>query len=115
MTFYTFPVFGILARNFLILFMERSFNIGMIGNGSWATALVKILTDNKQKVNWWFRSDSSIEYIKLEGYNPNYLNSALLNTSLLNLSNNVNEIIQASDLLIIAVPSAYLQEVLESS
>ncbi|HEU0064755.1 MAG TPA: NAD(P)H-dependent glycerol-3-phosphate dehydrogenase [Flavisolibacter sp.] len=95
--------------------MEEQYSIGIIGNGSWATALVKILTDNKQKVNWWFRSDSSIEHIKTEGYNPNYLNSAPLNVSLLNLSNDVNEIIQGSDLIIIAVPSAYLQKVLESS
>ena len=95
--------------------MQEQYTIGMIGNGSWATALVKILTDNQQKVNWWFRNSQSIEAIKKKGHNPNYLSSASLNVSLLNLSNDVNEIIDRSDLIIIAVPSAYLQEVLESA
>src|SRR5690349_8274718 len=95
--------------------MQEQYTIGMIGNGSWATALVKILTDNKQKVNWWFRNKSSIDAIKKNGHNPNYLSSASLDISLLNLSGDVNEVIDKSSLIIIAVPSAYLQEVLESA
>ena len=95
--------------------MQEQYTIGMIGNGSWATALVKILTDNKQKVNWWFRNKSSIDAIKKNGHNPNYLSSASLDVSLLNLCSDVNEVIDKSDLIIIAVPSAYLQEVLESA
>jgi glycerol-3-phosphate dehydrogenase (NAD(P)+) len=95
--------------------MQEQYTIGMIGNGSWATALVKILTDNKQKVNWWFRNSQSIDSIKKQGRNPNYLASASLDVSLLNLSKDVNEIIDKSDLIIIAVPSAYLQDVLETA
>ena len=93
--------------------MKEDFNIGVIGNGSWATALVKILTDHSHPVNWWIRNAASIDYIKKRRHNPNYLPSASLDVSLLNLCNDVNEVVATSDLLILAVPSAYLQAVLE--
>lgn len=93
--------------------MNSNFKIGVIGNGSWATALVKILTDNHQKVNWWIRNPQSIEYIEKRRHNPNYLSSAYFDTSLLHLHNDVRETVSDSDLLVIAVPSAYLQGVLE--
>lgn len=93
--------------------MEQKLNIGVIGNGSWATALVKILTDNGHSVNWWIRNTSSIEQIKKRRHNPNYLASAYLNVSLLYLFNDVQQVVDASDLLILAVPSAYIQNVLE--
>ena len=93
--------------------METNFNIGVIGNGSWATAIVKIITGNQYKVNWWVRNLNSIESIKKRGHNPNYLSSAYFNVSLLHLSASVKEVVEASDLLIFAVPSAYMQNVLE--
>jgi glycerol-3-phosphate dehydrogenase (NAD(P)+) len=92
--------------------MQSEFNIGVIGNGSWATALVKILTDNGQPVAWWIRNAGSIEHIKRRRHNPNYLSSAYFDTSLLNLQNEVEEVVNASDLLVIAVPSAYILDVL---
>ncbi|MFL5789288.1 MAG: NAD(P)H-dependent glycerol-3-phosphate dehydrogenase [Flavisolibacter sp.] len=88
-------------------------SIGIIGNGSWATALVKILTDNKHSVNWWIRNPSSIDYIKARRHNPNYLSSAYFDISLLSLYNNVGEVINNSELLVLAVPSAYMQNVME--
>jgi glycerol-3-phosphate dehydrogenase (NAD(P)+) len=93
--------------------LEQQFNIGVIGNGSWATALVKILTDNGQKVNWWIRNTRSIDHIKRRRHNPNYLPSAYFDTSLLNLQNEVQAVVDASDLLVLAVPSAYIREVLD--
>jgi len=93
--------------------MSSKFNIGVIGNGSWATALVKILTDNHLKVNWWVRKSESIDYIKRRRHNPNYLSSAYFDISLLNLNDDVNEVVNNSDLLVLGVPSAYIQGVLE--
>jgi len=93
--------------------METNFNIGVIGNGSWATALVKILTNNHHKVNWWMRNSNSIDYIKKRRHNPHYLPSAYFDVSLLLLSSDVKQIINASDLLVFAVPSAYIQNALE--
>src|SRR5215207_8063845 len=93
--------------------MQNTFKIGVIGNGSWATALVKILTDNGHKVNWWIRNESSIDYIKKRRHNPNYLPSAYFNIALLNLQNNVQAVVDESDLLVMAVPSSYMLGVLD--
>ena len=87
--------------------------IGVIGNGSWATALVKILTDNKLPLNWWVRNERSITHIKKRRHNPHYLSSAYFDISLLNLYNDVQEVVNNSDLLVLAVPSAYITGVLE--
>ena len=90
----------------------ETFKIGVIGNGSWATALVKIITDGGLAVNWWIRNATSIDYIKRRKHNPNYLHSAYFDVSKLNMDSNVQAIVDASDLLVIAVPSAYIEEVL---
>ena len=91
----------------------ETFKIGVIGNGSWATALVKIITDGGFPVNWWIRNTSSIDYIKTRKHNPNYLQSAHFDVSQLNMNNDVQAVVDASDLLVIAVPSAYIEGVLE--
>jgi glycerol-3-phosphate dehydrogenase (NAD(P)+) len=93
--------------------MKESLRIGVIGNGSWATALVKILTNSGHEVNWWIRNASSIESIKRRRHNPHYLPSAYFDVSLLNLSNDVKEVAANSNLLVLAVPSAYIQSALE--
>lgn len=86
--------------------------IGLIGNGSWATALVKIILDNHHKVNWWIRNQNSITHIKSRGHNPNYLSSAYFDTDSLNLFGQAEDVVRNSDLIVLAVPSAYIQNVL---
>jgi glycerol-3-phosphate dehydrogenase (NAD(P)+) len=88
--------------------------IGVIGNGSWGTALVKIITDNGHAVNWWMRNTTTIEYIQRRHHNPNYLHSASFDVSRLYMSNDVQKIVDDSDVLVIAVPSAYAEDVLQS-
>ena len=85
---------------------------GIIGSGSWATALVKILTDNNQRVNWWIRNSPIIEQIKKRRHNPHYLSSAYFDVSLLSMSDDINRIIDQSDIIVLAVPSAYIKQVL---
>jgi len=87
---------------------------GIIGSGSWATALAKILTDNNHSIYWWIRNESSIGYFKQRRHNPHYLASAYFNTSLLILSNNIQEVIANSDVLVIAVPSAYAEQAFDA-
>jgi len=82
--------------------------LGIIGSGSWATALAKILTDNHVPINWLVRNEKTIEHIVRRHHNPNYLSSAYFDTSLLNLSTDIREVIQKSEVIIIAVPSAYI-------
>ncbi len=81
---------------------------GIIGSGSWATALAKILTDNKLPINWCVRSESVVNHLRTRHHNPNYLSSVYFDTSLLNLSDKAGETIASSDCILIAVPSAYV-------
>lgn len=86
---------------------------GVIGSGSWATALTKILTDSGNPVNWWIRNEASIQYIRARHHNPQYLPSVNFDISLLTLSHQVADIVAASDCLVVAVPSAYVTGTLE--
>lgn len=88
-------------------------SFGIIGSGSWATAQAKILTDNHHAVNWLVRSEAMADFISRRRHNPNYLSSVIFNTSLLHLSTDVSEVAAASDHIIIAVPSAFVADVLE--
>ena len=85
-------------------------DFGIIGSGSWATALAKILTDKKHAINWWIRNADTIKHINEKGYNPTYLSAAKFDTSLLAMSTDVAEVVRQSDVLIVAVPSAYAEE-----
>jgi glycerol-3-phosphate dehydrogenase (NAD(P)+) len=85
-------------------------NFGIIGSGSWATALAKILTDKKHSINWWIRNADTIKYIRDNGYNPNYLSAAHFDNSLLTLSTSIKEVVADADVLVVAVPSAYAEE-----
>ena len=92
--------------------MSNESKIAVLGGGSWATAIIKMLSENVSRdnsINWYMRSNDSIEYIKENKRNPKYLSSVELNTDLLLLSNDINEVIENSDILIFAIPSAFLK------
>lgn len=86
---------------------------GIIGGGSWATALAKILTDRKHAINWWIRDEATIRHIKERYHNPRYLSSAGFDISLLSMSSDVKEVVEKSNTLVVAVPSAYAASSLE--
>ena len=88
--------------------------IGIIGGGSWATALLKILQDNEQSICWWMRSKDQINHIINHNKNPNYLSSVSINNNNLSLTDNVNELIQKSEVLLIATPSAFIDDVFKN-
>lgn len=90
--------------------MHNQIRIGVIGSGSWATAIMKLLLNNCDKVNWYVRRPEVLEYIKTNHKNPNYLTSLYLDISKINLFNDINEAVKNSDLLIFVVPSAFLKE-----
>lgn len=87
--------------------------ITVLGGGSWATAIVKMLTENSDQVYWYMRSTSAIEHIKHEGHNPNYLSSVELHTESISLTNTIDEAVNASDILVFAIPSAFLETELQ--
>jgi glycerol-3-phosphate dehydrogenase (NAD(P)+) len=87
---------------------------GILGSGSWGTALAKILTDNGQTIHWWNRSESAISHFQQRGHNPQYLPAARFNTKQLLLTTDVAKLIRESDIIVIAIPSAYVCDVLNS-
>ncbi|MEP6711952.1 MAG: NAD(P)H-dependent glycerol-3-phosphate dehydrogenase [Ferruginibacter sp.] len=89
-------------------------NFGILGSGSWGTALAKILTDNGQPVHWWNRSETAIEQFRIRHHNPQYLSSAKFDIRQLFLTTKAAEVIQKSDAILIAVPSSYAIDALES-
>ena len=88
---------------------------GIIGSGSWATALAKILTDNKLDFNWFVRSERIVPHLQTRHHNPNFLSSVYFDKNQLKLSTDVNEVVAASDIIVMAVPSAYLIETLQKA
>jgi glycerol-3-phosphate dehydrogenase (NAD(P)+) len=83
---------------------------GIIGGGSWATALAKILTDNKNPIQWWIRDQQLIDHLLEHEHNPKYLSSAKFDPSLLSLSTDIREVVRNADVLVIGVPSAYAEQ-----
>lgn len=85
----------------------------VIGHGSWATAIVKILTENCANVNWFVRNPEVSEHLKAHGNNPRYLQDVHFDTAKVNISGDINEVVGSSDVIILAVPSAFLKDTLE--
>jgi glycerol-3-phosphate dehydrogenase (NAD(P)+) len=87
--------------------------IGVLGGGSWATALVKLLLNNVEKLNWYMRDEESIEFIRKFHHNPKYLTSVELDPQKITLFNSISDVIENSDILIVAIPSPFLENSLE--
>ncbi len=85
---------------------------GILGSGSWGTALAKILTDNGQTIHWWNRSETAIQQFKQRRHNPQYLTSAHFDITKLKLTASATEVIENADTIVIAIPSAYALQVL---
>ncbi|HTO38982.1 MAG TPA: NAD(P)H-dependent glycerol-3-phosphate dehydrogenase [Brumimicrobium sp.] len=91
--------------------MEETENtIAVIGGGSWATAIVKILSENVPTLNWYVRSEDAVNHIKKYHRNLKYLQSVEINTSKVNVTNDLEEAIRSSETIIIVTPSAFLTE-----
>ena len=88
-------------------------SVAVIGGGSWATALVKILSENQVPVQWWFRQAADVEHIKQYRHNPRYLSGITLNLDYVNPSTNLPAVIEQARWIILAVPAAFIQSVLQ--
>jgi len=86
--------------------------IGVIGGGSWATAIVKMLSNNIEGFTWWMRDDSQREHIVGHNHNPKYLQSVVINNNIVAATTDIKSTINESDILIIATPSAFIDETL---
>lgn len=96
--------------------MENLKRIAVIGGGSWATALMKILSENKasgksnlESLSWWVRSEEKAEYMRNHRHNPDYISSIEFNTNHIKISSNLLELVSEADTLLIAIPAAFLE------
>jgi glycerol-3-phosphate dehydrogenase (NAD(P)+) len=94
--------------------MSENLKFAVIGGGSWATAIAKMLCVNLSEIAWYMRNDAAIEHIQKYKHNPNYLSSVEFDTNKLRLTNNINEAIEYADYVIFAIPSAFLDAELKN-
>ena len=87
--------------------------VAVVGSGSWATALAKLLTDNRIEIFWWFRNTPAMEHFQKRGHNPTYLSKSLFDLSRISFSDSLPFVVESADVILLATPSAYLQQALE--
>jgi glycerol-3-phosphate dehydrogenase (NAD(P)+) len=87
--------------------------VSVIGGGSWATAIVKLLSNNLDVVTWWMRDKESIEHLKKYHHNKNYLSSIEFEAGKLDLREDLRQTMRDSDIIVLAVPSAFIKNALE--
>lgn len=94
--------------------MKKSNSISVIGGGSWATALVKILSNNVDTIHWWVRSEETATFIRKYKHNPNYLTDVEIKLDKVQVGSNLPAAIASSDIIILAVPSAFLKDTMKN-
>ncbi|TVR40884.1 MAG: NAD(P)H-dependent glycerol-3-phosphate dehydrogenase [Bacteroidia bacterium] len=87
--------------------------VAVVGSGSWATAIVKILLNNVEKVHWWVREREIAEHLMQYGHNPRYLSSVSFDTKRLNVSHELNRVLNKADIPVFCIPAAFLERSLE--
>lgn len=83
--------------------------VAIMGGGSWATAIAKIVLNHEESINWYIRRNDRIEEFKRLGHNPAYLTGLHFDTSRINFSSDINDIVKQSQTLIFVTPSPYLK------
>lgn len=86
----------------------------VIGYGSWATALAKVLTENELRIGWYVRNPEVLESLRSKGRNPRYLSNVRFDRNRIAPSDDLNAVVEEADIIILASPSAYLKKTLES-
>jgi glycerol-3-phosphate dehydrogenase (NAD(P)+) len=93
--------------------MQIPYKIGIMGGGSWATAIAKIISMTQTNFNWYMRRPDQIEEFKHLGHNPYYLTGVKFNMNHITFYNNINEVVLNTDILIFAIPSPFLKQHLQ--
>ncbi|QNL48331.1 NAD(P)H-dependent glycerol-3-phosphate dehydrogenase [Olivibacter sp. SDN3] len=90
----------------------RTRKIAVVGGGSWATAIVKMLSDNDREktIYWWMRNKETVEYIRQYRHNPNYLSAVEIKLPAKQITDNLLQVIQESELIVLNVPAAFLKD-----
>jgi glycerol-3-phosphate dehydrogenase (NAD(P)+) len=89
---------------------NNELKIGVLGSGSWATAIVKILTTNIHPVYWWIREEDIAESVARTGYNTRYLSTAKIDPKKVKISTDIKKVINKCDYIILVVPAAFIDK-----
>lgn len=96
-------------------FFERdNLRYAMVGSGSWATALIKLLFNHQSNIGWYLRDEKKIERVKKTAHNPFYLQSVHLQPERLLMSTDINEVVANADVLVFCTPSAYFMNIMSN-
>jgi len=87
--------------------------IGIVGSGSWATALMKMISDGGRPVKWWIRNPEKADYIQSHLHNPDYLSSVEVHPNWVSVCTNLQEVVNDCEIVILAIPSAFLHQGLQ--
>lgn len=87
--------------------------ITVVGGGSWATALVKILCESDVHIRWWLRNIEDVEYIRKFGHNPNYLSDVQINRRKVRTFHQIPKALEDATHVILAVPAAFIQDAMQ--
>ncbi len=86
----------------------------VIGYGSWATTIVGKLSRNGHLVRWFISNEDVREGVLTEGFNPKYVSDMEIDRNMVKVSEDIDEVVSDSDIVILGIPSAYLQSVLDT-
>lgn len=94
--------------------MNKDHKIAVIGGGSWATAIVKMLSNNVDELLWWMRNEDAVAHIEETQHNPRYLSDVRINTDVVRVGGDLELICKEATLIVLAVPSAFLHSTLST-
>ena len=89
--------------------MDFPGKIAVLGGGSWATALAKLLLNNCESILWYMRRDDRIAEFKHLGHNPAYLTDVCFDINRIEFSSDINEVCRNADTILLATPSPYFK------
>ncbi|HPW90620.1 MAG TPA: NAD(P)H-dependent glycerol-3-phosphate dehydrogenase [Paludibacteraceae bacterium] len=84
--------------------------IAVMGGGSWATAIAKILLEHQPQINWYMRRQDQIDEFKRINRNPSYISSIVFDTNRITFTSKINQVVKNSDILVFAIPSPFLKQ-----
>jgi len=94
--------------------MSENRKVAILGSGSWATSLAKLVLNNQQRIGWFVRSEEDIIYFRKYRHNPKYISDIQFDVDRIDFYSNITEAITSSDILIFAIPAPFLKESLNS-
>jgi glycerol-3-phosphate dehydrogenase (NAD(P)+) len=88
------------------------YRVAVIGGGTWATAIIKILSTNLEHIYWWVREPEIVEGVTKYGHNPLFLSSVFINPKEVKVTQDIKQAVAKADYIVIVTPSAFLHQTL---